>query len=136
MKKESLYTLIIAILLILNLFQLGAFLFAPKPPHHNGGFRDRAVEILNLNENQKQAFFISAQKHKEAIDDLVNEQKKLTISYFNNPSDALLNSIKEIEIEKIEVTQTNFNEIESLLTQEQKPKFEEFKKQALLLIIR
>ncbi len=140
MKKETIYKWIIGILLVINGIQLAGFLFAPKPPgppmHEGGDFRDRAIKTLNLDSEQKELFFKSAEKHRTTIDSLNKKQKEIIVSQFNNPSETKLTTIKEIESQKIKATHTNFNEIKKILKPEQMPNFEEFKKQALQVIIR
>jgi hypothetical protein len=135
MEKETLYKWIIAILLLINCIQLGGFLLAPRPPER-ANFKEKAVRILDLNPKQKDHFFKSAEKHRLTIDSLNREQKRISVSQFNNPSGDKLNMIKEIEIKKIKATQINFDEIKAILTGKQLSNFEEFKKQALQIILR
>jgi|GEM_PF-2117337 len=138
MNKETLYKWIIGVLITVNCIQLVGFLFTPKPTHHprKGHFRERAVEILNLNEIQREKFFKSAEKHRKTIDKLNNEQAEIILLQFDNPTKNNLNLIKEIEVEKIEATELNFKEIEEMLNPEQKSNFIKFKKQALKIILR
>lgn len=137
MKKEKIYKIGVVILLILNLLQLAGFLFAPKPPKPKQvQFEQEAVEILHLNDQQKQEFYASAKKHHQAMKSLIEKQKELTASYFEQPKEIFLNEIKKIEAQKIKVTETNFNEIEQLLHPNQKSYFKKFKNRALKIILR
>lgn len=136
MKKNTFYKWSIGILLTLNLIQLTGFLIAPKPPMHKGGdFRNEAVRILNLNDNQKTLFYKSAEKHRKTMDALHLEQKKAIINQFNNTSNENLNKIKALEIKKIEATQINFKEIKAILKTNQLEYFGEFQKKALNKIL-
>lgn len=140
MKKETLFLWIIAVLVLVNALQVGAFLIKPKPPrpseHHHQDFRERAVEILNLTKKQKEQFFTLAEKHSAEIHKLNQDANSLSAAYFDNPTEEGLNSILSIQSKKIELTEDHFIEIKSILTKEQLPKYEKFKKEAIQIILR
>lgn len=136
MKKESIYKLLIALLLIVNLVQLGGHLFAPKPPHKAGEkFREQAVQLLALDNAQKQQFFELAESHKNAMSALHKQQQQLTERYFQQPTSELLTQITRIDKEKITLTEAHFQDVKKLLTSDQQPQFEAFKQAALRIII-
>ncbi len=141
MKRETLYVWIIALLVLVNAVQLGAFLFKPKPPkpprqEQHQDFRGRAVEILNLSETQREQFYKLADKHGAEMEALNRKEKSLTAAYFDNPTELGLDAILTIQSQKVTFTQEHFNEIESIITVKQKPDFEKFKKEAIQYIIR
>lgn len=132
MKKETIYKIAIGILLAVNLLQLYKFL----PPIKQDVFRDKAIQMMNLNEKQKELFKNFAEEHRSKMDALYNKQTQLTSQYFDKPSDSLLHLIAKIETEKITVTEQHFSKIKSILKKEQIPQFEKFKKKALNLILK
>lgn len=141
MKKETLYIWVIVGLILVNAMQLGAFLCRPKPPkplknqqHHD--FRIKAVGVLNLNPEQKKQFNELADQHRAKMKELNEQQKLLTATYFNKPTESGLEAIQEIQSQRIEVTQSHFNEIKELLNPQQMPNYEAFKKEALQRILR
>lgn len=141
MKKETLYIWIIAVLFLVNAAQLGVFLIKPKPPmpprnEQHQGFRERAVELLNLSEIQREQFYKLSEKHAAEIEALNKKEKTLTTEYFDNPTELGLQAILKIQSQKIKVTQEHFNEIKSIITKSQKSDFEKFKKEAIQHIIR
>lgn len=136
MNKELIYKISILILLALNLLQLTSFLLMPKHRHHPGeDFKNEVVKMLDLDEQQKDSFFSSAEKHRESMTLLVNQQKELTRQYFNKASDSVLQKINLIETEKILITEVNFKEIQNILKPNQQDKFEAFKNKALQIIV-
>jgi hypothetical protein len=136
MKKDTVYKLIIALLLALNLLQLATYLFAPQSQQpQKDKFQDVAIKILNLNEEQQQRFHHFAQEHGNKMMPLYKKQSLLTVQYFNQPSDSLLNLIAKLETKKIIATEQHFSEIKSILNQSQVANFEKFKKEALQNIL-
>ncbi|MFA7116831.1 MAG: hypothetical protein WC140_06370 [Bacteroidales bacterium] len=157
MKKETIYKICIIFLLVLNLTQICWFVFSPKPPRNNrpmemgvpnntnrldnmnrpdeNNFRDEFLMILDLDKEQKTQFKKLAKNHDRKIFDLQENQKKLTAEYFMNPSDSILNLIKEIGAQKIIVTENHFKDIKKILREDQYPKLKKFRKRALDIII-
>jgi hypothetical protein len=143
MKQKTLYLTLIVLLTTLNVVQVGAFLLRPKfdgkhhrPPQRPSAFRDRAVQILKLDEHQELLFTEFGREHKQIIDSLNASQKQLLRSYFNAPQKHLLDSISMIESEKVAVTDRNFDQVKSILKEEQIKDFDEFKMQALEIILK
>lgn len=142
MKKDTLYKIIIGLLLIINLIQLTFSLIGPHHPprhHHAHGkipINKHLIETLNLSNEQFQDFNKLARQHREEMIILNDIHKKNTESYFNTPSDSMLNEINKIGTRKITVTSKHFEDINSLLNEDQKESFDEFKLKALSHIIR
>lgn len=136
MKKENIYKLTIAILLVLNLLQLGSFLLAPSPSHRGDKFAKEAVKIMQLNASQQRTFLHFVEQHRQAMRQVLRLQTQVAEAYFEQPSDSLLKLIADAEIQKVSITQRHFSDIKSLLTPEQLPFFEMFKKKALQAILR
>lgn len=138
MKKDNVYKITIAILLVLNLLQLIGFLCAPKlPPLQQGkaNFEGKAEQMMDLSEEQKQEFATFVKEHKVKMQKLKKDQVKLAKDYFVQPSDSLLTLLARAESAKIEATEQHFEEVKSILNKEQFPMFKQFKKDALNLIL-
>ncbi len=135
MKKDTVFKIIIIVLLALNTLQLAGFLLKPKPLHKSE-FRDIAATILMLNETQKSKLYNFAETHNSKIQGLLKKQNQLLPQYFDTPNDSLLQLITKIETEKIKITKQHFSNIKSLLNKEQLLNFEKYKKEALLNILK
>ncbi|WP_025741781.1 hypothetical protein [Aquimarina pacifica] len=137
MKKELLYKIAITILLVLNIIQIGNTPLTKKPPQkHNPHHKPNAIEILHLDQKQDQEFKEIGRKHGEVMSLLRNEQKQYVQNYFLTPSDSLLDHIKEIEAKKIKITEEHFEAMKSILNNEQKPHYKNFKEKAIDYILR
>lgn len=137
MKKETFYKVAIIILLVVNILQLIPFLLGPKKgPNPQGNFRQKAIKIMNLNKTQEKQFLNFAEKHRDKMEILNKEQRKLTSTYFKAPTDSLLNIISKIETQKINVTERHFSEIKSILENSQINEFNKFKEEALKSILK
>ena len=109
MKKELLYQLIIVTLLVINTVQIGYTLSTKnKRQKSNNHPKPDAVEILHLDEKQNMQFKEIGREHGKAMNKLRSQQKKCVESYFLASSDSLLNCIKDIEAEKIRITEEHF----------------------------
>lgn len=141
MKKERILTLSIIILILLNLTQLMVGFLKPKPPfnndkHHPAMFIERAASILKLDAEQKKAFTEFGHIHIISIDSLNREHRTLLNNYFENPTPESLELIKKVEAEKIIATEKNFEQIKSILKEEQYQEFDTFKEEALKIILK
>lgn len=141
MKKDTLYIWVIVLLVLVNALQIGAFVFMPKAskaPHHRppSNFERKGVEMLGLDSEQAEQFSELAHKHGAIIDSLNEQEKLLTVRYFNAPEEVDLAEIEGILSEKIKVTNDHFNDVRSILRPEQLDRFETFKKEAINRIIR
>ena len=140
MRKEKLLIIIIVVLTLLNVAQLAVWYFRPLPPRRGGEkpekFVEKAVATLDLDAEQEKAFTEFGHIHRQTIDSLKAEHIRLLTTYFDNPTPAVLERIKEIEAEKIVATQKNFEQIKSILKQEQHQGFEPFKEQVLKVILK
>ncbi len=135
MKKETVYIWIIVLLVLVNALQLGSFVLRskpPKPPHHAGqDFKQKTIDMLELDTEQAKLFHALAQKHRKMMDSLNDQQAMLTKRYFNTPTETDLKKIETIQAEKINVTNAHFSEVKSILTPQQEKNFKTFKKEAL-----
>ena len=136
MKRETFYKLAIAVLLVLNILQVIPFFLKSKHSGHAFHFREKAIQILNLEDDQKAVFLKLTKTHNTKMKALFEEEKEVTNTYFKNPSDSLLNSIALIETEKIKVTNQHFSDIKHILKESQLEHFEDFKKRALQIILK
>lgn len=139
MKRDTIYKIIIGLLLVLNLFQLIGFLIKPKPgkpPMQEIKFEKKAEQMMQLNEEQKEKFSRLVSEHHKKIIKLHDFQIDLSREYFNEPSDSLLKLIAKTEIDKISTTEEHFTDIKHMLNEEQIPLFYKFKNEALKGILR
>lgn len=135
MKKETLYKVAIAVLLIVNILQLIPFFLGPKPPKRNNDFKQHAIELLQLTKEQTVQFDSIAQQHRKQMNQINDNQIEITSRYFANPSDELLNEISTLETLKIKTTQNHFLAVKSILNPNQIDAFHQFKMEALQTII-
>ena len=124
-------------LLFLNIAVLAFFLLTkPKPQHHppSNNFQSEVIEMLDLNTQQASTFKALAEAHNQQMRSISGQQQQLLIPYFEsltNPSstidsDGVLSQFQQLEREKIEVTYQHFQDIKSMLNEEQLPDFENF----------
>lgn len=133
MKKETIYKIAIAVLIVLNLFQVVGRYLAHTPL---GEPIKMATERLGLDEKQEVNFRELAQAHRNKMIDIQNKQEAWTETYFNNPSDSLLTEISLLQKSKIQLTEEHFRAIKALLNKDQYDEFVKFKKNALNKIMR
>jgi periplasmic protein CpxP/Spy len=132
MKKETFYKVTIAVLIVLNLLQVGGRFLAQRP---KGNPVNMAVKHLGLDDEQEKQFRELAQVHRKKMIDFRTRQASLTETYFNQPSDTLLNEVIFIERKKIEVTFQHFNDVKKMLKENQLDEFEGFKKRSIKRIL-
>lgn len=158
MKKESIYKSLIVLLLVINLVQISGHFFSPKPPHHSQAksppmppphamqsspthikgalFLKQAMQLLQLDGEQKQQFLKLAKAHESHMSKLQKQQSELTLNYFQQPAAELLENIANLDKQKVTLTEAHFGDVYQLLTPEQQPNFSAFKQAALQVIIR
>lgn len=126
-------------LLILNLLVL-TFFMVNKPPFHRGM---RAMDSLNLDDQQHTEFLVSAKKHKALIKEIKIKQKEILHTYFNllvtsseqvNETE-VLTTYEQLESQKVKITYQHFKEIKDFLRQEQHADFEQFMEMMLKRIL-
>jgi len=136
MKKETVYKIIILILVGLNVLQLAPILLMHKPHQpQNERFEQLAVQKMKLTKEQQDKFLEFAHAHRERMMQLFDRQSDIVVAYFTQPADSLLEQLTQIEREKVEATQQHFNQIKNILNENQLPLFYEFKQQALRSIL-
>tara|TARA_R110002126_G_scaffold286177_2_gene437652 strand:- start:4558 stop:4971 length:414 start_codon:yes stop_codon:yes gene_type:complete len=137
MKRETLYKVTVIVLLILNLAHI-SFLVLNKKPQKNfhKNHKQGAREVLLLDHIQDTQFKEFSKKHNESMILLRDEQKQLVKNYFLKPTDSLLNRIKNIEAEKIKITEKHFENMRSVLKEDQLSYYKDFKHEILKSILR
>lgn len=139
MKRETLYKIAVIVLLAVNVVQISALFLTKRPPDREQRPRDGkpdAVSILQLDTIQNKKFKEFSEQHHRAMSRLQQEQKRYVEDYFIQPSDSLLNSIKEIEVKKIETLEKHFEDMKSVLEDDQLPYYGEFKDKAVKYILK
>ncbi len=146
MKQLQFFKIGFVVLVVLNL-ALVAFLLIGKPGGHrsahkvssNQPFKNEAITILNLNEDQQAEFLKLAQGHHQEMRKLEQIQKELVRSYFDgiaNPDketerQQLDTENQKLEAQKLKLTYLHFLQVKSLLTESQLPQFEKFVQKAI-----
>ncbi len=132
MKQLQFYKYATIGLLLLNLGML-TFFFLTKPKHHSRkDFKRGAVDILKLDDEQRETFFNLVKGHQQKMKVFSQHQKELLSPYFNSLIDStevnqdVFDKVEELERQKIESIYQHFQEIKSILREEQMPGFEEF----------
>lgn len=128
MKKETIYKIVIAVLIVLNLLQVVGRYLAHRP---TGEPIKMAAQRLGLDKKQEVKFRELANAHRNTMIDLQKKQEGLTETYFNKPSDFILNEVTLVEKKKIQATEEHFSDIKTLLNKDQHDEFLKFKKNAL-----
>jgi hypothetical protein len=127
------------------------FFFLTRPPHRafppreagDQPFKNRAIDILKLDEDQQSTFLNSVQSHGEQMRATNDQQRDLLKPYFHQlidpkqmvDADSTLHKIQQLELNKIESTYQHFQEIKLILTPDQQAGFEAFMTQALKMIL-
>ena len=133
-------------MMLLNMALVVFFLLTkPDPPRGDVGrnFRPKAMEILQLDTSQQTTFVQLAERHNQQMKALSEQQRVHLKSYFGSLLDStkvsdtavLIQEIPQREREKVEITYQHFQEVRSLLTEEQLPYFEQFVSQALNILL-
>ena len=126
--KSATWALLFLNIAILSFF----FLNFPPPPHHSSNkFQSEVIELLDLNSQQESVFLNFANDHHQKIKAIEEQQQKLLPPYFESLADSskkideksLLNEYKKLEEEKIKVTYLHFQDIRSILNENQAPSF-------------
>ena len=144
MNQLQLYKYATGAMVLLNIaLVLFFFLTKPDPPRGDGArnFRPKAIEILQLDTNQRATFVQLAERHNQQMEALSEQQRARLKPYFGSLVDAvsdttaLIQEVAQLERDKVEVTYQHFQEVRSILTEEQLPYFEQFVSQALDILL-
>ncbi|GJM34180.1 MAG: hypothetical protein DHS20C18_31810 [Saprospiraceae bacterium] len=133
-------------LLLLNLSMIAFFfLTKPNPPMRDGArnFRPRGIELLQLDKKQQTEFIGLAEQHNQQMRGLNDQQRNLLEPYFYSLIDStkmtdrenILNEVQQLERQKIETTFHHFQEVKSILKNEQQADFELFMTNALKVLL-
>lgn len=141
MDQFKFYKYAIAGLILLNIAMIVFFIFTkpkhePRPPRESNDFQAEIERILDLSSQQRSEFKGLADDHNLKIKSINEQQQKLLPSYFETltrPSDqtnkdSILSRYQQLERQKLEVTYQHFQDIKSMLNDEQIPQFKEFMK--------
>ncbi len=139
MKEVRFYKYAALILFVLNIALLAILTFGivnrPPPPGMRGEyFREKAINILNLDEGQQKQFKESADKHLTKIRSISGKQKQFIETYFGSlyndsittTADDLPIEMQKLEAEKIKYTYQHLEEVQAILRADQQEAFETF----------
>ena len=134
-------------LLVLNLSMVAFFfLTKPAPPDRAEGqqFRNEAMNILQLDEQQRTTFSELAATHNKEMNKLKKAQQDLLKPYFDHllseaggvSPDSILLQYQQLEREKLVVTYQHFEDIKGILKEGQKDNFPKFMEEAIRALLR
>ena len=146
MKNLQFYRYAALALLLLNIGIIAFFIITmPRPPHggERPGFSDRAADVLKLDKQQHDTFLDLAKEHSELMRGFNDQQRDLLKPYFQTlaessskiDADSLLQRHQEIERKKIESTYKHFQDVKSILKDDQQESFGVFMESALRQIL-
>ena len=144
MKQLQFYKYAALGLFLLNFLMITFFFITkPKPPHQEGGFQKKAVDILKMDEQQHDTFLQFVKQHQRQMEEVNKQQRDLLKPYFYSLSDSTnkvdtestLDRVQLLERKKIESTYQHFQDVKSILKPEQQAGFEEFMNTALERIL-
>lgn len=138
MGKEKFYKKTTYGLLLLN---LGLVVFIIISSYRRMPRPIDAQKLLNLNEQQHQAFLKSAEQHQKAMVNINHAQRELIQQCFNHlidnniNKDSSIQGVQELEKQKLELTYLHLEEIKGLLNEQQLPHFGAFIQQITRIVL-
>lgn len=144
MKKLEFYRIGLITMVVLNL-ALVSFLIFNKPENHphthekeDGHFKGRAIQLLDLDEEQQVQFEKLANSHHEEMISIERKQRELLRTYFKQLfsdggqlNENINQQVSELDRQKLELTYKHFEEVKSILRPDQQSNFETFLSQAI-----
>ncbi len=142
MKKETLLTLTVVTLLLLNLGTLGYLLLhqgpTPGPGHFppppGGGPARLIIETLQLSEAQQKSFDTLKHNHRATMNTLDEKYNRLLVDYLSllkqpaidtTAKHSIEKQMADIQVEKADVTIRHFEQVKQLCNEEQKRRFDD-----------
>lgn len=155
MKRETLLTIVVVFLLVLNLGTLGFLFFQNRgshghhgPPHHPGvGFHrpdELMIETLQWDNAQIEKFEGFKEDHHQQMEVLHQQTRENARAYFQllgrTPVDTLMaDSLSKvmgaIETKKAGVTYSHLQDLKSICNETQKPKFDSLLPQLIEMLL-
>ena len=145
MKKETLLTVAVIALLLLNLGMLG-FLFFQRPPRPGAPdpLGRRIVETLQLDDAQQQQFEVLKTAHHAKMEDFNKAYRDGLGNYFallknervdTAQRDSLQAMLVQIQNERLNITFQHFAELKALCTPEQQQRFQDLLPELMQVIL-
>ncbi|PKL78424.1 MAG: hypothetical protein CVV25_11660 [Ignavibacteriae bacterium HGW-Ignavibacteriae-4] len=144
MNKLNFYRTAAIALLSINLAVIGFFLFAngnrgEHPQMEGPDFKHKVIEILDLDNSQKELFYESAKRHNQMMNSLDKKQSQILQVYFRGLVEGINEEEKErfvaeyndLESQKINGTFSHFEEVKSYLRPEQIGNYKKFVNKAV-----
>lgn len=140
MKKETLLTIAVVSLLLLNIGTLGYLVvnqnmrYPHFPPPGAGGPARLLIERLQFNEQQQKAFDDLKFSHRSSINKLDEQYNQLLVSYLTLLKQPAIDTVAKhtleqqmaaIQVQKADITIKHFEAVKQLCNEEQKRRFDE-----------
>ncbi|MEM9680503.1 MAG: hypothetical protein AAF901_09285 [Bacteroidota bacterium] len=131
------------VLLLVNGIMAG-FLFNQGPPHVPlKDIKEKISDELQLNNSQKSKFYAMAKSHRNSMIEIGQSEKELLRAYFDYLMNEtgpisrgdLLTQVGVLGKKKVLLTYEHFEELKSLCTDEQLPRFNNVMDEILLVFI-
>ncbi|WP_424961309.1 hypothetical protein [Ekhidna sp.] len=131
--NNKLYKIGFFALLIINIGLVVLFIFKPKPHMRQRGAREQISQKLAFSDEQEKQFGEMVEIHRQAIREILKEERTLVRSYFEQLSittgsedkELLLRQIMKLKKDKIVLTYNHFEKLKSICNEEQLAKFDE-----------
>ena len=131
--NNKLYKIGFFALLVINIGLVALFIFKPKHYMRQRGAREQISQKLAFSDEQEKQFGEMVKIHRQAIREIMKEERTLVRSYFEQLSIAtdsedrelLLQQIMKLKKDKIVLTYDHFEKLKSICNEEQLAKFDE-----------
>jgi periplasmic protein CpxP/Spy len=135
MKRETLLTISVVMLLLLNLGTLGYLFLGQRmgSPHHPPRVDKIIIETLHWNAEQQSKFDILKHEHRSQMNELDDKNREIARGYFmllnatsldTAQKDSLEKAMASIEAEKADITFRHFEDLKRICTAEQAKNFD------------
>ena len=143
--RKNIIPIGLIVMICINILLL--FLLFNRPPmlqKQKGDIMKHIGVKLNLNDQQKKQYFVLAEEHRNKMESLDRKQKDLLKTHFNllktdkndsTYSQTRLTQLSDLEKEKITITYSHFEDLKSILEDEQLTQFDQIIDDILRVLI-
>jgi protein CpxP len=136
MKTNTFLKIALLIMFIINVVLIGFMLLGkPKTPltAREGSVKEMIANKLNLDEEQREAYFALANQHNKAMMEVNRKARPLVREYFSflkmeEPNqeiqDSILSSLNQLDRDKVTITYAHFEDVKEICNSDQVVAFE------------